>query len=83
MTYLGTRETREAAKRASAAEREHRGGCIACIRATRHRRPDGRCAEGSRLLGAKREADAQLKTERELDKIPIPGQEALFRPEEV
>lgn len=81
MSYLGTRETREArevARRVSDAEREHRKRCLACIQATSRRQPGKRCPEGGRLFRAKRDADAQLKTELALDKLPNPNQEALF-----
>lgn len=73
-----TREAREDARRAKDAEREHRRDCIACIRATIHRRPSGRCPEGARLYAAARDAAARLRKERELDKVPHPDQMVIF-----
>jgi hypothetical protein len=81
MTWLSSRETREARTAAQLAEDEeqrHRRDCFQCIKAVRQRHPDDRCAEGRELDAAKRETAARLRQERELDKAPIPGQEALF-----
>ena len=81
MTWIGTRETREArglANEADADDRQHRSECFTCQRATRQRDPAGRCADGVRLADAKREAAARLRKERELDKMPNPDQAPLF-----
>jgi len=86
MTWLGTRETREAriaAQAAEADEKEHRRDCVTCIRAVRQRQPESRCDAGRELDKARRETAAQLKRERDLDKLPIPGQEPLFEVAEV
>jgi hypothetical protein len=83
MTWLGTRETREArfeAQQADSEEREHRRGCIDCIRAVRQRKPGDRCVEGRQLAGAKQQTPRRYAEERELDKAPIPGQAPLFPP---
>jgi hypothetical protein len=81
MTWLGSRETREArlaAQEADDAARQHQHFCIECTRAARQRRPADRCAEGRKLAEVKRQAAEQLRAERKLDKLPAPGQEPLF-----
>lgn len=82
MTWLGTRETREArfeAQQADSEEREHRRGCIDCIRAVRQRKPGDRCAEGRQLAGTKQETARRYAEEHELDKAPIHGQASYSR----
>lgn len=86
MTWLGTREAREARFAAQAAETDekaHRRDCITCIRAVRERRPEDRCGAGREMDKIRRETAARLKRERDLDKLPIPGQEPLSEVAEV
>lgn len=86
MTWLASRETREArwaAEDADLAEREHRHHCPECTRAIRMRKPAERCITGIKLAREKKDTAAQLKAERELDRQPAPDQEPLFAPDEV
>lgn len=85
-TWIGTRETREAREIAEAAareERDHRDRCIRCIQAARKRRPDERCPAGRNLLEDRQRTAAELKHQRELDKLPAPGQAPLFTEGEI
>jgi hypothetical protein len=81
MTWLGSRQTREAREDLRAAvdaEKEHRTGCIACTRAVSHRAPGDRCGDGKALAAAARDADKRWRDERRLDQAVPPGQATLF-----
>jgi len=81
MTWLGSRQTREARedmRAAKDAEAEHRRDCIACTRAVSHRAPGDRCGEGRKLLREARDAEKRWREERELDKAVPEGQGALW-----
>jgi hypothetical protein len=81
MTWLGTLDTRRArwaAEQAAGQDREHLHHCVTCTRAARLRKVTERCPEGLKLAGARRTTADRLRTERELDKLPPPGQAALF-----
>lgn len=56
----------------------HRKHCPACDAAAARRRWDQLCRQGTGLHVAKRNADAELKRNRELDRQPGPDQEAMF-----
>jgi hypothetical protein len=56
----------------------HRQGCPPCITAYRARKPAQMCIDGAELYRARKEADAELARQRELDLQPIPGQGTLW-----
>ena len=58
--------------------KSHRQHCPRCSRAARSRQWDGLCASGAEIRAAIGRAREGLKHSRELDKQPVPGQEALF-----
>lgn len=74
-------ETTIASAKARAAGHEwkaHRQGCAGCTAAARARKWDGLCALGTTLHHNHRAAQIQLAENRQLDKAPVPGQEAML-----
>ena len=63
--------------------REHRGRCVTCEQAARRKRGSQPCGYGLELQAWERDLKAKVKESVALDQAPIPGQEALFGPEEV
>jgi hypothetical protein len=78
MSSLQTTEARIEAQACESEWRGHRLNCHTCQRAARQRHWTELCAEGDRLLRAKRESTRKLERERELDRLPAPDQEPLF-----
>jgi hypothetical protein len=72
------REAREAAQAADAAWKRHHRDCITCTRAKRERKLQDMCTPGWKAWADRRDTAAELNKQRELDKQPVPGQEALF-----
>ena len=56
----------------------HLRGCPQCSTQSRRRAWEHLCDDGFSIWDEKRQADAALKRERQLDTEPIPGQEGLF-----
>lgn len=56
----------------------HRKHCPRCDTAANRRRWDKLCRQGTALHVIKRNADAELRRNRELDKLPAPDQGVLF-----
>jgi len=76
---LQTTLARGAARAAAENWRSHRNFCIHCGTATRRRRWDDLCPDGSELRAQMAETEAALQRERDLDKVTIlPGQGMLF-----
>ena len=73
-----TTEARAAARAAEANWRSHHHGCPRCTRAVRACRWDDLCKSGEQYRGVFLDAQAELKWNREQDKLPAPDQEALF-----
>jgi hypothetical protein len=74
-------ETSLASARARAAEKawkDHYRQCPRCVRVIGSRAWDDLCRDGAELRGEHQEAAASLVVNRQLDKQPAPGQEALF-----
>ena len=71
-------EARFAARGAERAWREHHYACPRCARAVRGRQWDDLCRFGIQLHGQHKDAQAELKWNREQDKLPSPDQEALW-----
>ena len=56
----------------------HLRNCSQCSTSQRRRAWEHLCDDGYAIWNDKRQADAALKRERQLDAEPIPGQEGLF-----
>ena len=72
------REARETAAVAEQAWKQHRAGCVTCVRAQRQRVLTDMCVPGWKLYRERRDANAALEEERRLAKQPVPGQGELF-----
>lgn len=72
------REARQDAAAAGAAWKTHKRDCITCTRATRKRELQDMCTDGWKIYAARRDSAKHLADEREADKLPVPGQRALF-----
>jgi len=76
-----SRETtlaRAAARHAADAWRAHRADCPRCARSARSTRGPGPYSRGVPLYLAYESAKKELARNRELDKLPAPGQGILF-----
>jgi hypothetical protein len=78
MTSYQTTLARAAARDADRAWRRHRMFCSACDLAARERRYADLCPEGAGMRHERRELHAAAEHEAKLDKLPPPGQAALF-----
>jgi hypothetical protein len=67
------------ARKAEEDWQDHRLGCAPCVNAVRRRQLGWMCRAGSAIYRARNAAAKELVRQRELDKQPSPGQEALFQ----
>jgi hypothetical protein len=74
---------RAAAESADRRWRQHRPECPKCSSAQRARAPGMMCGAGRKLYDDMKACQADLVRERELDKLPLPGQQALFTIQEL
>jgi hypothetical protein len=73
-----TTEARHAASQAAGKWTAHLSGCARCSTAARRGQWHELCQEGQPIRLAKNSADRALKENRELDRQPAPGQQAMF-----
>jgi hypothetical protein len=67
-----------AADAAKRAWKQHQAQCAGCTKGSTSRGSSTRCAAGKQLRAAAVTAVAEMERERQADKAPDPGQEALF-----
>ena len=77
MSYQATM-ARAAAADADRAWRQHRTYCLRCGTAARRRRYADLCRAGAGIRAERSRLRADAEREAELDKLPPPGQGALF-----
>lgn len=70
-----TTDARYAARDAERAWKEHKQNCPWCMFPQGQRNP---CAAGKPLRDGMRDAQAEARHQRELDKAPMAGQQSLF-----
>ena len=79
MRSIETTLARGAARAAEQDWKAHQAHCPPCYRAVQSRKPGEVCDQGHQVRRASQEANRELRRNRELDKLPAPDQEALFR----